>query len=175
MSDEANPSELTPRDSSRWIGRIAIALLLAQGLWALIGAVTNSLILPLMARGMGGDPNSPTYLGTQDIIIQPIFVAVLELCLAGILAVMINSWVQRRPKIIRRKVIAPASIAPQVTASPRPADPAPIAAPAPAPAPPVVSTAPLPVAPVTPPAPAKPAPKKEVYYNLVGDPVEPDE
>ena len=45
---------------------MVIAVILAEGIWGFIVAVTNNLVLPLLARIMGGDAQSPLYLGKGD-------------------------------------------------------------------------------------------------------------
>jgi len=50
-------------DAGKWIGRVVIAVILAEGIWGFIVSITNNLLLPLLARTMGGDVQSPLYLG----------------------------------------------------------------------------------------------------------------
>ncbi len=200
--------EPSAADAGKWIGRVVIAVILAEGIWGFIASVTNNLVLPLLARIMGADAQSPLYLGKGDFNVPALFTSVLELCFAAIAAVILNSWVRRKPQPIRSKSVrvspipahpaqsaSPLSIAPVQTAV---AVALPAKAPAPAPAAPVVTSAAAPsstpgqfwsppepspqpkaAAPPPPPkAPAKPAkPKqpKEVYYNIVGEPINPTE
>lgn len=199
MEDPSNTSpSLSASDSKKWILRIALALLLGQAIWGLVASLTSNLIVPLTARVMGNDPNSPLYLGKGDIDIPPLFVSIVEFCLAGIVAVIMNSWVQKPLRTLRRKTAsagslslqAPAPVPSLAVAAPRtqaaPAAPVPVAAPpakpvqaAPAPAPaapPVAATAGAkPVAPPPPAKPEKPKPPKEVYYNIVGEPISMDD
>ena len=204
-----------------WIGRVVIAVLLAEAIWGFIVSVTNGLVLPLLARTMGGDVQSPLYLGKGDFNVPALFTAVLELCFAGIAAVILNSFLQRKPGVIRSKsprvssisvqsavpaqrtvpppspiVVVPtqpaASVPPPVTtpvatpvasyAAPPPAAPAAASQTLSSPgqfwSPPEPSPQPKPAAPPPPKAPAKPAkpkPPKEVYYNIVGEPINPTE
>jgi hypothetical protein len=203
--------EWSAADTGRWIGRVVIAVILAEAIWGFIAALTSSLILPLLARTMGGDVQSPLYLGKGDINVPMLFAAVLELCFAGIVAAILNSMVQRKPKMIRVKSVRVSPIPTQPAAPPLPgpavapvkvavSEPpiAPVVAyaapepPAPLPAEPVASTPPNqywsppepapppkaapPPAPPKPPAkPAKPKPPKEIYYNIVGEPINPTE
>jgi hypothetical protein len=207
-------SESSALDASAWIGRIVIAVLLAEAIWGFIVSVTNGLILPLLARTMGGDVQSPLYLGKGDFNVPALFTAVLELCFAGISAVILNFFLQRKPKMMRSKSprlspipeqpAAPAERtvpppSPTVVAPTQPAVsvPPPLAAPIPTPmassaAPPAAppsspgqfwsppepssQTKPAPLPPAPPTAkPAKPKPPKEVYYNIVGEPINPTE
>lgn len=181
--EEPSNSSLSPADSKRWIVRIVLALVLGQAIWALVVSLTTHLLLPLIARVMGGDPASPLYLGKGDIDVPGLFIAIIEFCLAGIVAAVLSSWDQKGPKVVLRRVAAPAASLSLQSAVPVAKPPAaPVAAPKP------VQTV-LPVAPVTAPiaapvaakpapppaAPPKPQKPKEVYYNSVGDPITMDD
>jgi hypothetical protein len=208
-------------DTGKWIGRVVIAVILAEGIWGFIVSVTNNLVLPVLARTMGADVQSPLYLGKGDFNVPALFTAVLELCFAGIAAVILNSWLQRKPKVTRIRAVRVSpipmqSMAPTQPIAPPPSPPAvvpvqasvslplsaPVAAtvPVPAPATPAAVPAqtmasptaaspgqfwsppeppPQPKVAVPPPAPkakpSKPKPPKEVYYNIVGEPINPTE
>jgi hypothetical protein len=214
-----NPMDEIPRtaspewsaaDTGRWIGRVIIAVILAEAIWGFIASLTGNLILPLLARTMGGDVQSPLYLGKGDINVPALFASVLELCFAGIVAVVLNSLLQRKPKLIRVKTVRVSPIPAQAVAPPpspqRAVVPVQVVAPESPPSPPVVTLSvpeppPPPPAPATPPEqfratpepapqakavapppppkppakPAKPKPPKEVYYNIVGEPINPTE
>jgi hypothetical protein len=201
--------EPSAADAGKWIGRVVIAVILAEGIWGFIVSVTNNLILPLLARIMGADAQSPLYLGKGDLNVPALFTSVLELCFAAIVAVILNSWVRRNPKPVRSKSVrvspipaqpaasaasplsvvpvqASVSVRPPAKASvPAPAAPQPTAASAaatspspgqfwspPEPQPKAVASPPPPTAPVKP---GKPKQPKEVYYNIVGEPINPTE
>jgi len=212
-------SESSAVDTGKWIGRVVIAVILAEGIWGFIVSVTNNLVLPVLARTMGGDVQSPLYLGKGDFNVPALFTAVLELCFAGIAAVILNSWLQRKPRVTRSRAVRVSPIPMQSIAPPQPMAPTPSPAVVPVQAsvlvpssPPMAATVPVP-APVTPVAapaqttspaapspgqfwsppepppqpkvavpppppkakPAKPKPPKEVYYNIVGEPINPTE
>jgi hypothetical protein len=203
---QTSSPEWSAAETGRWIGRVVIAVILAEAIWGFIASLTSSLILPLLARTMGGDAQSPLYLGKGDINVPALFAAVLELCFAGIVAALLNSVVQRKPKMIRVKSVRVSPIPAQPAAPPAPAvapvkvavsEAPPITpvvaytAPQP-PAPPPATTTPeqfssppepapqpkaaAPPPPAKPPAkPAKPKPPKEIYYNIVGEPINPTE
>ena len=177
MSESPQTSaELRSVDTKQWIGLLLIAVIVGEGVWGLIVSVTNNLVLPFLSRTMGADPQSPLYLGKGDFNIPALFTSVLELCFAGIVAVILNSWV-RRP--VRRKVkrMKPVPTDPVITVpSIRAVMPEAAGQPAeqfwspPQPAPPKAA------APAPPPAkPAKPKPPKEIVYNSVGEPINPTE
>jgi hypothetical protein len=218
------PRMLSPEssavDTAKWIGRVVIAVILAEGIWGFIVSLTNNLVLPVLARTMGGDVQSPLYLGKGDFNVPALFTAVLELCFAGIAAVILNSWLQRKPRMTRTRAVRVSpipmqSIAPTQPTAPPPSPPAVVpvqasvsvpssptmsaTAPVPAPATPAAAPAQTTASPLAPspgqfwsppePAPqakvaappppkakpSKPKPPKEVYYNIVGEPINPTE
>jgi len=209
MVDTANPPNPTNPPSpvpSHWIARVLVAVLLAEGIWGLIVSLTRDLLFPFLAQQVGGDPQSPLYLGKGAYDFPAVWGAVLELCFAGIVAAGVNAWLNRGPRAPRvrvvkvRKVITKAASPSAAPAAAGPlsilAAPAPAAAPTPSTPPPAqaVPTPPISPAPVSvpsapvpqqskpaPPAavapakPAKPKPPKEVYYNIVGEPINPTE
>jgi hypothetical protein len=133
-----------------------------------------------MSRIMGADAQSPLYLGKGDYNFAALFTSVLQLCFAGFVAVLLYSWA-REPRRIRARVVQSAPVpqqprAPTVSAPvPSPANPPPISLDAP-PAAPVEPVKPVDAAPSSPPSkPVKPKKQKEVYYNIVGEPIESDD
>jgi hypothetical protein len=204
MAELSRTSSAEPpaMDAGKWIGRVLIAVLLGEGIWGLIVSLTNNLILPLLSRVMGADAQSPLYLGKGDVNVPALFIALLELWFAAIIAVILNSWVQRKPRLTRAKPVrvspipapqpqpqSPASVVPMQSATPgplpKPMAPAPVmqspTAPASSAPPgqfwsPPEPAQPKPAAAAAPPAkPAKPKRPKEVYYNIVGEPITPDD
>jgi hypothetical protein len=183
----------------KWIGRVMVAVLLGEGIWGLIVSLTNNLLLPFLAKTMGADAQSPLYLGKGDFNFPAVFMSVLELCFAGIVSVVLYSWVQRKPRAIRSKPaktslipeqpsVAPASPPPvaqiqkpaptpsPVAQVPQPASPPVASAPEQFWSPPQPSTpTPTPSAEPTKVKPVKPKAPKEVYYNIVGEPLSPED
>jgi len=177
----ASTLESSPADSRLWIGRFVIAVVLGEAIWGFLVSITNNLALPAMARAMGGDPQSPLSLGKGDFNAPGLFASILELCLAAIVALILNSWSQRSRRVrVVRTSAASAEARPARVAAAEP--PPPVSAPLPAAANAPVAS-PMPAKPVssatepppTPAAPAKPKKQKAVYYNIVGEPVDPDE
>ncbi len=41
-------------DSRKWIGRIVIAVVLGEAIWGFLVSITNYLVLPAMAKVIGG-------------------------------------------------------------------------------------------------------------------------
>jgi hypothetical protein len=184
-------AESSPADSGRWIGRVVIAVIVAEAIWGLIVSLTNNLVLPAMARIVEADAQSPLYLGKGDYNVPALFASVLELCFAGIVAVSLNAWLQRKPKLVRTKSVrltppvaqtrAPAASRPTAAAPTRTASAMPVqtkASVTPQPVAPSSATPSptLPSSPSAPPStseakPTKPKPPKEVFYNIVGEPL----
>jgi len=171
--------ESNATDSRKWIGGIVIAVVLGEAIWGFLVSITINLALPAMARAMGGDAQSPLYLGKGDFNVQALFASFLELCFAGIIAVLLNSWSQKpgraRPKPVR---LTPSEARAAQVVTPPAASPATPAADT------TIQEAQVPVRTVlsTPPPPsphlvipAKPKPPKAAYYNSVGELVEPDD
>jgi len=184
-------STLSP---GKLIGQLMAAVILAEGIWGFLASLTSNILVPLLARVMDADPQSPLYLGKGELNIPPLFNSGLALCLAGIVFVVLYQVSQRkstvrRVKVVRvvKKVSQPAAGSLSITAPPS-MTAVPVAAPAPTPVSPqpapaaavAVQSASVQAKPAPPPAavpakPSKPKPPKEVYYNLVGEPINPTE
>lgn len=184
-------------DRRKWTGRVLMAVILGLAIWNLIVSVMDYVVVPWLGDVMGRSSGLPTSFTQRPYDYPDLLVSVLEFCIAGIVAISINWFLQRpgrpvRVKVARTSAITPqAAVAPTAPAPPQPAmaavitPPTPPAAPPPAPVPApvarVAATAPTPAtakpAPTPPPKPqpAKPKQPKEVYYNIVGEPLPPDE
>jgi large-conductance mechanosensitive channel len=205
------------RDARKWIGRIIVAVILGEAIWSLIVSVMNNLVVPWLGDVMGQSSVLPTSFTQRPYDYPELFVSILEFCIAGAMAVILNYFFQRetagRVKLVQSSVptapIEPARVVPQAEAAiakiqatsplapiaPQakpdaviPPAPVPIAPAGPAPFVSLASLArPVAVAPPTPPIansvatkPLAAAPRaeqpelkkpKEVYYNIVGEPV----
>jgi hypothetical protein len=154
MDDIARTPQPPAPDAGRLMGRLLIAVILGEGIWGLIVSLTNNLILPSMARIMGTDARSPLSLGNGQFNVPGLFISVMELCFAGIAAVILNSWIQRKPKINRSKPVRVTQLPVQPAAPrPLPRSVAPVQA-----AEPVPSPSPIAVAHPAVPPPAAPSP-----------------
>ena len=169
-----NPGKLT--------GLVVAAVILGAGIWGLLASITSNLLVPLLARVMEVDPQSPLYLGKGEFNIPALLSSVLALCLAGIVFALLYQWSRRKPAPARVKMVratkpvspsaGPLSITPTLSAAsapivaptpiavapPRPAvaQPAPVQPPAPQSAPaPAAQVSPVSI-PVRPPAESKP-------------------
>jgi hypothetical protein len=231
MDQPVKPFTSDGGDARRWFGRIIIAVLLGEALWALIVSVMSNVVVPWLGDVMGQSSGLPTSFTQRPYNYPELFVSVFEFCIAGLVAAVLNYFFQRpatrrvktskgsvrtvTPGPIRVVPQAATSSAPTETAAPQfeitpaasamssPAQevraypvipsilipaasgaPAPPLAPAPearpaaiAPATPdvpkPVASKPVPVAPKA--EPAKPKKPKNVYYNIVGEPMPSDD
>lgn len=183
----ASTVESSPADSRLWIGRFVIAVVLGEAIWGFLVSITNNLALPAMARAMSGDTQSPLSLGKGDFNIPGLFASTLELCFAAIVALLVNSWSQKRRRIqaIRTRTV-PTEPQPAHIPVVEPPPPAQVVVPsAPSPAVPAkaatasqtsgTTASSTPAPPAAAAEPTKPKKQKAVYYNIVGEPVDPDE
>jgi hypothetical protein len=178
-------------NSEKWIGQLVAAVILAEGIWGLVASLTNNVLVPLLARVMDGDPQSPSYLGNGELNVPGLFKSFLAFSLAGIVSALLYAWSRRKPVPVPVKTMRvaekvsqtgaePLSIidtrVPVATPIPTAVTPAP-ALQAPVSAPSVLAPQPKPTPPpvVAPSKPDKPKAPREVYYNLVGEPINPTE
>jgi hypothetical protein len=205
MDQTGEPFSSEKADARQWIGRIIMAVILGEAIWGLIVSVMNNLVVPWLGDVMGQSSGLPTSFTQQPYDYPDLFVSIVELCIAGLVAAILNYFFQRpgtvRVKPVKVSVpIAPLELARVVppaapVAAPTQATftqatspvvpPAQVAKPdsiTPPAAVPVAPSAPVAnavVAKPTPPAPKAEPPKpqkpKEVYYNIVGDPVPSDD
>jgi large-conductance mechanosensitive channel len=207
-------------DDRKWIGRIIMAVILGEAIWNLVVSVMNNLVVPWLGDVFGQSSGLPTSFTQRPYNYPDLFVSVLEFCIAGIVAAILNYFLERpRPETVKPVksssivLLEPARVVPQAAAamtetematplvappaqatkpgliSPAapvrvaPAAQAPFAAPAPvavpiavpSPLPPVANSAAKPRSPAAKAEPPKPNKPKEVYYNIVGEPMPSDE
>ena len=161
-------------DLGEWMWRIVVAVIVGEAIWGFLLSITHDLILPLIARAIGGGQS-------VSLPVPALFASVIELGLAVMVAILLNSWFTR-PVNSRAKPVSagsstpvPARAADRIAASTMVASAAAVAAPANAPAT-KVNSVPPPGSPApNPPKSEKTKPSKKVYYNTVGEPVDTDE
>jgi hypothetical protein len=209
-------------DRRRWVGGVIIAVILGEAIWGLVVSVMNNLVVPWLGDVMGQSSGLPTSFSQRPYNYPDLFVSVLEACIAGLVAAILNYFIQRpraarAPRQLRQmKSSTPPTLVPPTLVPPSPVPPPPVATsrsarppdaprpatpviplsavPKPEPAapvapanvtPPVVTARPVPTPPAEPAAPvaatkppatpivqpAKPKKTKEVYYNIVGEPM----
>jgi hypothetical protein len=227
MDQPAKPFTSDSGETRGWIGRLIIAVLLGEAIWGLIVSFMNHVFVPWLGDAMGPSSGLPTSFTQRPYNYPELFVSVFEFCIAGLVAAVINYFLQRpaarRVKTVkstsppgpvrvisqpapssapietappqfgitptespraptqdvRMYPVIPSILVPAATAEPiAPVEPVP--EPRPAAIAPVVPAVPKPVAskpapPAPKPEPAKPKKPKNVYYNIVGEPMPSDE
>ena len=171
-------------DARKWIVRIIMAVILGEAIWNLIVSIMNNLVVPWLGDVMGQASGLPASF-TRDL-----FISVLEFCIAGIVAVMLNYFLQWQRagsvKPVKSSAptgpVEPARVGPQATAAAATtqatspvAPPAPVAKPDPVTPPAPVTLAPAAPVPFVAPAPvARPmavAPSAPPVANLAAKPL----
>ena len=101
-------------DTRRWIGRLVVAVILGEAIWGLIVSVMNNLVVPWLGDVMGQSSGLPTSFTQRPYNYPDLFVSVLEFCIAGLVAAVLNYFIQgRNTKAIRTvKSSAPAAVEP---------------------------------------------------------------
>lgn len=155
-----------------------IAVVLGEAIWAFLVSIVNNVALPVVAKLIGGNSQLFFNVGKADFDFPALFISILELGLAMIVALIVNSWSNKLQGRAEKPILLPKLESP---------NPKPIAAPAAKPpsaasigvaAPIDVSAKPLQseVQPERQQAQSLKAPKskkaKEVYYNIVGEPLD---
>jgi large-conductance mechanosensitive channel len=156
-------------DARKWIGRIIIAVILGEAIWGLIVSVMNNLVVPWLGDVVGQSSGLPASFTQRPYDYPDLFISILEFCIAGIVAVILNYFFQRPragrvepvKSVVPTAPVQPARGLPQaVTAVAKTKSP--VAPPAPqAKQDKVTPPSPLPVAPAAPAtfvSPARPAP-----------------
>ena len=112
-------------DARKWIGRIIMAVILGEAIWSLIVSIMNNLVVPWLGDMMGQASGLPTSFTQRPYDYPDLFVSVLEFCIAGIVAVMLNYFLQRQRagsvKPVKSSAatapVEPARVVPQATAA----------------------------------------------------------
>jgi cytoskeletal protein RodZ len=71
-----------------------------------------------MAMAMGSDNSSPLSLGKQEFNWPDLFTAVLQLCIAGLFAIILNAWIQKKSKAVKTKSVSFNQAIPQTAPAP---------------------------------------------------------
>ena len=82
-------------DARKWIGRIIMAVILGEAIWSLLVSIMNNLVVPWLGDVMGQASGLPTSFTQRPYDYPDLFISVLEFCIAGIMAVMLNYFLQR--------------------------------------------------------------------------------
>ena len=111
----------------RLIGRIIVAVILGEAIWALIVSAMNNLVVPWLGDVMGQSSGLPTSFVQRPYNYPELFVSILEVCIAGLVAAILNYFVQRpqvrQVKIVKSSVPAgPVRMFPEPVKTPAPSE-----------------------------------------------------
>ncbi len=95
MDQPAKPFTSDGGDTRRWIGRLIIAVLLGEAIWGLIVSFMNHVFVPWLGDVMGQSSGLPTSFTQRPYNYPELFVSVFEFCIAGLVAAVINYFLQR--------------------------------------------------------------------------------
>lgn len=81
------------------VGQIALAVVLAEGVWRLVNSVTWYLILPLIGKSLRGHTEPVLFESatTRPLPWENLFGSIMEFVLTVIVVFYLNRWVQRKP------------------------------------------------------------------------------
>jgi hypothetical protein len=112
------PAGAFPSDR-RLISRLIIAVILGEAIWALIVSVMNNLVVPWLGDVMGQSSGLPTSFVQRPYNYPELFVSILEVCIVGLVAAILNYFVQR-PQVQRVKSVKSSAPAGPVRMFPEP-------------------------------------------------------
>ena len=162
MVESLNPStqELSRADRKRWIGQVVTAVVLGEALWGFIVSIANGLVLPAIAKLVGGAAQSLFSAGKRSFDVPALLESFVQLCLGGIAGALLYSWTKKVP-VVKSMPGTPISTV-HLTSAAEPDGNAFIAPPVHAPIQPGPSVK------------TQPKARKVIQYNIVGDPVQDD-
>src|SRR2546428_8027028 len=96
MGQEVKTLTSMGSDARKWFGQIIIAVILGEAIWSLILSVMNNLVVPWLGDVMGQSSGLPTSFTQRPYDYPDLFVSILEFCIAGTMAVMLNYFLQRQ-------------------------------------------------------------------------------
>src|SRR5689334_16416683 len=83
-------------DARKWTGWIIMAVILGQAIWNLIVSVMNNLVVPWLGDVIGQSSGFPNSFTQRPYNYPDLFVSVLEFCVAGMVAVLLNYFFQQQ-------------------------------------------------------------------------------
>lgn len=143
MSDTPKIPALAENDPRRWIAAIVGGVVLGEALWSLLQLLIRDWAMPALMNALGQGPTQ----NQNAFLPQPLFVAFIEACLAGIFLVLLMAWSGRGRRKVRVIVESRAARTVPAAAVPAPVPPAPSYAP-PTPAPVLAASVSAPATPV---------------------------
>jgi hypothetical protein len=112
MDRTGKTSVLEGAGAGQWVGWIIIAVILGEAIWGLIVSIMNNLIVPWLGDVMGQSSGLPTSFTQRPYNYPDLFVSMLELCIAGLVAAILNYFLQRRGTDEVKPVRIPSAMAP---------------------------------------------------------------
>ncbi len=94
MDRTGKASVLEGANARQWIGWIIIAVILGEAIWGLIVSIMNNLIVPWLGDVMGQSSGLPTSFTQRPYNYPDLFVSMLEFCIAGLVAAILNYFLQ---------------------------------------------------------------------------------
>src|SRR6478736_5882379 len=104
MDDSVKASTPDRSDSGNWVGRIIVAVILGEAIWGLIVSVMNNLIVPWLGDVMGQSSGLPTSFTQRPYNYPDLFVSILEVGIAGLVAAILN-FVFQRPAVAKVRIV----------------------------------------------------------------------
>ena len=121
-------------DPKRWLGAVVGGVVLGEALWSMLQLLIRDGATPAVMNLLGQGPTQ----NREAFLPQPLLLAFVEVCLAGILLVLILAWTNRGRRVLRVSVARAASTKERTPAVPTPVASPPIV-PSPALVPPATS------------------------------------
>jgi hypothetical protein len=84
-------------DPKRWVAAIVGGVVLGEALWALLQILVRDWATPALTNLMGQGPTQ----NQRAFELQPLFIAFVEACLAGILLVIILAATRSKTRVVR--------------------------------------------------------------------------
>src|ERR1051326_3605769 len=97
-------------------GRILMAVIIGEAVWHLIVSIMDNVVVPWLGDAVGPGSSLPTSFTQRPYDYPDLFIAILAACIAGIVAISIN-WFLQRPVKSRVQVRTSTSMASQPTTS----------------------------------------------------------
>ncbi len=94
MDQPAKPLTSGTADTRRWMARLIIAVILGEALWGLIVSLVNNVFVPWLGDAMGPSSGLPTSFTQRPYNYPDLFVSVFEFCIAGLVAAILNYFLQ---------------------------------------------------------------------------------
>ena len=106
-------------DPKRWVGAVVGGVVLGEALWSMLQLLIRDWATPALMNLLGQGPTQ----NREAFLPQPLLLAFVEVCLGGILLVLILAWTNRGRRVVRVSVARAPSTQERAPAAPTPASP----------------------------------------------------